>query len=130
MQPGLLRRPVGAPRNDEATPRWLRCALRHSFAAFSRASLARISDKRNCTWLSNTYCAGRWLERSISGAIGPSVRTPRQPINKDSTYSIEKLSSQNPEMFPLWPYDHQLNASINYTPRWEFLFSNDVWGHA
>jgi len=28
-------------------------------AAFSRASLARISDSRNCTWLSKTYCAGR-----------------------------------------------------------------------
>ena len=32
---------------------------------------------RSCTWLSNTYCAGRWLASEISGAIGPSVRTPR-----------------------------------------------------
>ena len=37
----------------------------------------RISDSRFCTSAEKMYCAGRWLVRSISGAIGPVVRTPR-----------------------------------------------------
>src|SRR5580658_412257 len=49
-------------------------------AAFSRASLARICDSVSCTWLSKTYCAGRWFSIGISGAIGPLVLTPRQAI--------------------------------------------------
>src|ERR1700728_2779340 len=54
--------------------------LAAAFAAFSRASLARICDSVSCTLLSNTYCAGRWFDMSISGAIGPSVRRPFQAI--------------------------------------------------
>src|SRR5580692_6564073 len=49
-----------------------------AFAAFSRASLARICDTVSCTWLSKTYCAGRWFSMAISGAIGPLVLIPRQ----------------------------------------------------
>src|ERR1700733_12628295 len=49
-----------------------------AFAAFSRASLARICDTVSCTWLSKTYCAGRWFSMAISGAIGPLVLMPRQ----------------------------------------------------
>ena len=51
-----------------------------ALAAFSRASLARISDSVCCTWPSNTYCAGRCLVERISGAISPSVLMPRRPI--------------------------------------------------
>jgi len=51
-----------------------------AFAAFSRASLARSCDSVSCTWLSKTYCAGRWFSIGISGAIGPLVLIPRQAI--------------------------------------------------
>src|SRR5215510_14170431 len=41
------------------------------------ASSRRISDSFFCTCSAKTYCAGRCLERSISGAIGPDVLMPR-----------------------------------------------------
>src|SRR5205807_8438024 len=46
-------------------------------AAAAAASSRRISDRRFCTSAEKMYCAGRWLSRLISGAIGPVVRTPR-----------------------------------------------------
>ncbi len=42
-------------------------------AAFSAARIAASSCS---TWRENTYSAGRCLSSGISGAIGPSVRTP------------------------------------------------------
>src|SRR5262245_40130131 len=47
------------------------------FAALAFASAARISESFCCTCWEKTYCAGRWVASEISGAIGPSVRTPR-----------------------------------------------------
>src|SRR5258707_8900713 len=44
------------------------------------------------TWRENTYCAGRWPVREISGAIGPSVRTPRKAIHSDLN-GLAKLAS-------------------------------------
>src|SRR4051812_14996507 len=48
-----------------------------ALAAAAAASSLRMSDSRFCTSDENTYCAGRCLVRSISGAIGPEVFTPR-----------------------------------------------------
>ena len=70
-----------------------------AFAAFSRASLARICDSVSCTWLSNTYCAGRWFSIGISGAIGPVVLTPRQA-----------------KFFPLWALARYRNLNSGNAP--------------
>ena len=43
----------------------------------------RISDIFFSTWREKTNSAGRWCDRSISGAIGPSVFTPSNMTGSD-----------------------------------------------
>ena len=49
-----------------------------AFAALRRRGFRDSSSALHL--LANTYCAGRWFSSEISGAIGPSVLTPRSAI--------------------------------------------------
>ena len=52
-------------------------AFRAAFAAAASASSLRISESFFWTCSEKMYCAGRCLDMSISGTIGPVVLMPR-----------------------------------------------------
>src|ERR1700756_3629325 len=63
------------PRSDQAAVEVFWASL-SAFCWAASASSRRISDSFFCTCSAKTYCAGRCLLRSISGAIGPDVLMP------------------------------------------------------
>ncbi len=76
----LMRRAGADPGADRARARRGRRPARPSSPARlarAAASASSISASLRSTWREKRYSAGRWFSSGISGAIGPSVLTPR-----------------------------------------------------